>query len=856
VLHVDPAETLHPALHNWPLPETSAEAFLFRQDGDEVLFLSPLRHEADAALRKRLPLDQPDLLTARVLRGQATQDTAIEGNDYRGVPVLAVARRIGDTEWWMLAKQDRDELMTGAVVSGLTLALAGVLAVFAMGVAVYFYQQRRALLRSARDIEELRQAREALQASERRYRLLADNATDVIWLYDLRQHRFDYVSPSVERLRGYTPAEVLTQSLDEAFTPESAQAMREQLPWRLQAFAGGDVWMRTQIDEVGQRHKAGGSVPTEVVSTLIPNAQGEPVQMLCVARDITTRKQQEAQIVRLSQATEQSPAGVIITNLEGRIEYVNPAFERLTGYTSAEALGRNPRMLQSGQTPPDRYAAMWQALRAGHPWTGELLNRHKHGHDMVQSVTIAPVRDAQGRATHYLSVQLDVTAQRQAEAKAHRLAWFDPLTELPNRPQLLDSLDHALSDDRRRSRQRALLLINVDRFKTLNDALGHTAGDQLLQGLAQRLRLLLQPGDLLARTGADEFALLAHSGQHSDPGTSTDAMHRAHAVHAALTPSFELAEGAVINVTASVGVALLPEGTDDEPSAVLRRADTALHRAKEAGGQQTAFFDADMGQRVSQRFTIEQDLRRGLEAGELRLYLQPQVNAEGHTVGAEALVRWQHPEQGLVPPGLFIPVAEASGLIDQLGTWVLREVCQHLGSLHTHGLRLPIAVNISPRQFHNADFVADLLTLLDRTGAQASDLILEITEGVVVQQIDTVVQRMGELTGHGVRFSIDDFGTGYSSLSYLKRLPIHELKIDRSFVQDAPSDPSDAALVEAILSVASHLRLRVVAEGVETPEQAAFFTRHPGVLMQGYLFGRPEPAQGLVERWRLGHSGG
>ena len=336
------------------------------------------------------------------------------------------------------------------------------------------------------------------------------------------------------------------------------------------------------------------------------------------------------------------------------------------------------------------------------------------------------------------------------------------------------------------------------------------------------------------------------SGPRGGGNASSEAMHRANAVHLALAQPFERPGAAALNVSASIGVALLPDGPADEPSAVLRRADTALHRAKEAGGQQTAFFDADMGQVVSQRFAIEQDLRRGLDAGELRLYLQPQVNADGHTVSAEALVRWQHPDRGLVPPGLFVPVAEESGLIDQLGTWVLGEVCQHLGALHRAGLRRPISVNISPRQFHDPRFIPELLALLARTGAQAADLILEITEGVVVQKIDTVIHRMGELNRHGVRFSIDDFGTGYSSLSYLKNLPIHELKIDRSFVQDAPNDPSDAALVEAILSVARHLRLRVVA----VDEDASRVLPRPELAahLGGHVLTREKAGQLVPER--------
>jgi EAL domain-containing protein (putative c-di-GMP-specific phosphodiesterase class I) len=325
-------------------------------------------------------------------------------------------------------------------------------------------------------------------------------------------------------------------------------------------------------------------------------------------------------------------------------------------------------------------------------------------------------------------------------------------------------------------------------------------------------------------------------------------MRLAEALHESLHLPFTLPDGNNVNITVSIGITLLPHHFSDTPSDVLRRADTALNRAKRGGGGQTAFFDANMGLAVGQRFAIEQDLRRGMAAGELRLFLQPQVNAEGKVVSAEALVRWQHPEKGLVPPAMFVPVAEESGLIDQLGQWVLGEVCARLGDLHRQGARLPIAVNISPQQFHLGHFVDDLLALLERTGTQPEDLILEITESVVMEEVDDVIERMKLLNAHGIRFSIDDFGTGYSSLSYLKDLPIHELKIDRSFVQDVPHDPSDAALVEAILSVAKHLKLRVVAEGVEAPEHAAFFKHHQDVLMQGYLFGRPEPADTVITR--------
>lgn len=394
--------------------------------------------------------------------------------------------------------------------------------------------------------------------------------------------------------------------------------------------------------------------------------------------------------------------------------------------------------------------------------------------------------------------------------------------------------------------------MNVDRFKAINDALGRATGDQVLQAVGDRLRPLAHASDVLAHLNGDEFGLLLRDLDSDATLANAELMQRAEGIHQAMEAPLSL-EHDVLAATMSVGVTLLGMSGDDTPVEALRRADTALHRAKEAGGHQTAFFDAGMGQLVTERFAIEQDLRRGIEAGELRLFLQPQMNVHGQMVGAEALVRWHHPHKGLISPALFVPVAETSGLIEPLGQWVLEQVCQTLAALHRQGRRLTIAVNISPRQFHQFDFGARVLKMLDDAGAMPGDLMLEITEGVVMRDIDSVVRRMIDLTRHGIRFSIDDFGTGYSSLSYLKSLPIHELKIDRSFVHDAPRNTSDAALVEAILSVARHLKLRVVAEGVESAEHAAFFQAHPTVLMQGYYFGRPEPADALISRWLSAH---
>lgn len=849
VLHVDPPKYLHPALMEWPLPQETAETFLFTELGGQVLFLSDLRYEHDAALRKSLPLDGPQI-TARALRGDVQVGQLIEGVDYREVPCFAVVQRIGNTEWWLMAKQDRTELLHNALERSSWVVMAGVLALFAIGGSLYLYDERQRRLRSQSDLEELKRVEKALSDSEAKYRLLAENSSDVVWLVDVQEDRFLYVSPSIFGLLGYTPEEVYEMKVASLLPEAARENFLARMRDRTTAFLAGDESLRNTVIELPHLHKDGHIVMSEVTSTLIVDADGQVRRSQGTTRDITQRKHYQAELVRLSQAVEQSPASVVITDLDAKIEYVNHAFERISGYTSAEVLGKNPRMLHSGNTPSEVFASMWFTLNSGQSWHGEVINRHKSGVDYVQSMTLAPLRNVDGQITHYLAVQMDVTAQKDAESRAHQLAWFNPLSGLPNRNRMLLDIKDALSDHARNGSRFALLLLNLDRFQTINDALGHATGDELLLQVSMRLSDLMGSDHKLAHLSADEFAILMHASDGDAEAVSSRALRLAQALHEMFDTPFRRDGGEALNISCCIGVALIPQGDADTPSEVLRRGDTALHRAKDMGMRKTSMFDDSMEQLISRRFQIETDLRRGLEQNELRLYLQPQVNAQGQIVGAEALLRWQHPEHGLMPPGTFIPIAEESDLINDIGDWVLQAVCKELGTLRREDLRLPIAVNVSPRQFHQADFVQSVQSVLQAHGAAAEDLVIEITESIVMDHMDTVVQKMSHLTSMGVHFSLDDFGTGYSSLAYLKRLPIHELKIDRSFVQDAPDDPNDAALVEAILSVAMHLRLKVVAEGVETREQADFLSARGPVIQQGYLHGRPEPAIGLLQRWR------
>jgi diguanylate cyclase (GGDEF)-like protein/PAS domain S-box-containing protein len=517
------------------------------------------------------------------------------------------------------------------------------------------------------------------------------------------------------------------------------------------------------------------------------------------------------------------------------IIFVNDAFLRDTGYTREELLGQDMPSLTGPETDPTETARIAHAMARGEGASAELLLYSKGGTPHWAELEVAPFFDKTGTHTHWVVVGRDISERRKAATAIHRLAYYDVLTGLPNRRRFMEQLDTRLAQAD--SAGGALLFIDLDHFKNVNDARGHATGDELLRNAAQVIAGLMHGDDMVARLGGDEFVVLLADLAGDSTRVAAAAMARAHEIRAALAREIDI-DGNGYSTSASIGIALMPR-PGQSAADLLREADTAMYRAKAGGRNGVAMFEATMRAEVEERLTLERDLAHALERGELAMHLQLQFDAAARPAGAELLMRWRRADGRMVPPDVFIPVAESTGLIVPLGEWALRQACLAWQQLDAAGHALPLSVNVSPSQFRQPDFVASVQRLLGEYRMPADQLILEVTEGIVVGNRDGTIAHMQELAAMGIRFSIDDFGTGYSNLAYLKRMPLYELKIDKSFIREMPGDADGTAIVCSILAMAAHLRLRVVAEGVETEEQARFLAANGAPHMQGYLFARP-----------------
>ncbi|MDX2477013.1 MAG: EAL domain-containing protein [Gammaproteobacteria bacterium] len=559
-------------------------------------------------------------------------------------------------------------------------------------------------------------------------------------------------------------------------------------------------------------------------------------------QDITEQRLAEFEMRKLSAAVEQTADGIMITDSDGIIEYVNPAMIEITGYSKDELIGQTPSVMKSGKQSDAFYQRLWKTILQGSVFNEVIINRHKSGRLYFEEKTITPQKNQQGEIISYISSGKDITERMEAQERLHHLAHHDSLTGLPNRMLLQDRLDQALKRAQWRQRTIAVMFIDMDRFKLINDTLGHSVGDLVLIEMALRLSGCVREDDTVARFGGDEFAIILN-----DINSIGDIPGVANKILSSLAAVFEC-EGRELFVTSSIGISLFPEDGDNSHT-LLKKADAAMYQAKRKGRNAFQFYTEANEQPAIERLTLESSLRRALERDEFRLYYQPQLNLTSCKIdGYEALLRWQHPEQGLLPPVNFIPLLEETGMIISVGEWVLHTACtQEKASRKSGRTAKKVAVNISIHQFRQKDFTQMVERTLASTGLEAQYLELEVTEGVLIDDMKETAAKLHELHNMGISLSIDDFGTGYSSMNYLKRLPFNLLKIDRSFVTDITTSSDDASIAAAIITLAHSIGLEVTAEGVETTEQLSFLDQLGCDSIQGYLCSPPLPADAFTE---------
>lgn len=563
-----------------------------------------------------------------------------------------------------------------------------------------------------------------------------------------------------------------------------------------------------------------------------------------IIHDITHRLEAERQKEKLSNALDQSGSSVMLTDADFKVEYVNWQFCRISGFSPEEVIGRHVDFLSAGRTSPEVRRHLSETLRMGKPWHGELLCRRKNGELFWNSLSVSPVASEQGEITGLVAVGEDLTEQRETDRKIQQLAFFDPITGLGNRQFLLDNLDEFFAEAEASGfdRQTVLVFIDLDDFKRVNDSLGHDMGDRLIKTAAHRLKVVVSDSDVLVRLGGDEFAILHRTSSREKLNDWLDQLCYQFNRTVKLGPH-------IINAFASIGVAFLPQDASDTTEA-LRNAELAMYRAKQQTGSTCHFFSEELNQQAQKRLDLEVRLRKAMQHNQLELYYQPKVCLKNNRIiGVEALIRWNDPERGLIPPLDFIPFAEDTGLILPISHWVLETACRQIVSWQKAG-RKPIrmAINLSARQFQDPGFVSQVATILQQTGVNPKWIELEITESMLMENMQDMLPVLRELKALGVSLAIDDFGTGYSSLAYLKEMPIDVLKVDRAFVKDLPHGRNDCAITRTIIVLAQQLGLSVVAEGIEQSEQAKFLLESGCDIGQGFLYSRPLTLKALEEK--------
>ena len=679
-----------------------------------------------------------------------------------------------------------------------------------------------------------------LQQNEERMRMAMEAAKIGVWDWDVIRDEQVW-SDTGKALLGLRPDSIANfQVLMNSVHPEDRGMMRDKINAAVRekgeyALEFRVIWPDGSVHWQAAKGQA-----------FYDNA-GRTTRMVGISMDIDGRKYAEERLQLQAATLEAAANAIVITDSHGTITWVNHAFTTMTGYSKEEVLGKNPSVLKSGNQPESYYANLWSTISSGKIWRGEIINRRKDGTTYNEEMTITPVKQGVGNAaaTQFVAIKQDITDRKAAENRVEFLAYYDSLTGLPNRALLQDRLARAVAGARRREDRVALLFLDLDRFKNVNDSLGHSVGDLLLQEVAERLKRFGRDQDTVARLGGDEFVVVLNSIKDvPDAAAAADRLVKS------MTAEFVIQDHP-ITVSCSLGISIFPEhGTDGET--LIKNADAAMYCAKEKGRNNFQFFTADMNAQVVERMTLENSLRTSLDNKELFLMYQPQMDiATRRITGLEAVLRWQHPEFGLVPPDKFIRIAEYTGLIMPIGEWVLKTACSQARQWQNEGLpALSVAVNVSAVQFRQEDFCEVIRRVLYETGLEPRYLELELTESLLLANADVMLSVVEELNAMGLTLAIDDFGTGYSNFGYLKRFRVSKLKIDRVFIRDVAVNPDDAAITSAIISMAKSLNLKVIAEGVENEAQMSFLRAHRCDEIQGYYFSKPLAVDQVADKLR------
>lgn len=682
-----------------------------------------------------------------------------------------------------------------------------------------------------RAMRRLEQSREAHQRSEARLASLLDTIPYGIAETNL-EGTITFSNPAHDRLLGYRPGELVGHKLWELM-PEADRGTFRQ---RFDRVAGRQPKPAPFVTR--NQRRDGRVIDVRVHWCYRRDRNGLAVGFTAVVTDITEQLASEARLEEAAAVFDSVGEGIAVVDAGRNFVRVNRAFEEITGYPEAEVVGRSPSLLVSARHPSGFFRELFELAKRTGRWQGEFWAQCRNGVISPEWMSVSAVRDKE-EADKYVLVFSDLSAIKESERRVEHLTHFDALTGLPNRFLFEVRLDHAIERAAAERHSVAVVTLDLDRFKNINDSLGHAAGDRILHTLAQRLRESVGSAGTVARPGGDEFSVLLER-----PESSREVAALAERLLEVIAVPVPL-EGQEVFCSSSVGIALFPEDASNA-SELVKNAEAAMYRAKEFGRDNYQFYTAELTSRAFERLSMETSLRRALERNEFTLYYQPQISLEdGHVVGCEALVRWQHPEMGLVSPSKFIALAEETGLIMPLGRWVLDEACRHASAWNEAGLSLRVAVNVSGKQLARRDLIAHVAEALRRHDIKVWQLELEITESAIMDRAQPAMTNMDDLRDLGVCLAIDDFGTGYSSMNYLKRFPVHRLKVDQSFVRDLPTDPNDRAIAEAIIALGRSLGLTLIAEGVENERQRDFLRNAGCHEMQGFLFSPPVPAEQL-----------